>query len=75
MRCPSLYFSKTPSAVLNVGDEVDVKVIGIKDGKISLSMKALIEEAQEEEEIHVELPKSEEIGTTLGDLFKNIKLS
>ena len=38
-------------------------------------MKALIEEAQEEEEIHVELPKSEEIGTTLGDLFKNIKLS
>ena len=66
---------KTPSAVLNVGDEVDVKVIGIKDGKISLSMKALIEEAQEEEEIHVELPKSEEIGTTLGDLFKNIKLS
>ena len=32
---------KNPAAVLNVGDEVQVKVIGIKDGKISLSMKAL----------------------------------
>ena len=30
---------KNPAAVLNVGDEVQVKVIGIKDGKISLSMK------------------------------------
>ena len=47
---------KNPAAVLNVGDEVQVKVIGIKDGKISLSMKA------------------EEIGTSLGDLFKNIQL-
>lgn len=40
---------KFPSDVLNVGDEVQVKVIGIKDGKISLSMKAL-EEVQEEPE-------------------------
>ena len=30
---------KMPSDVLTVGDEVEVKVIGIKDGKISLSMK------------------------------------
>lgn len=65
---------KTPAAVLNVGDEVDVKVIGVKDGKISLSMKALIEAPEEEEEIHVEIPKAEAIGTNLGDLFKNIKL-
>lgn len=62
---------------LHVGDEVDVKVIGIKDGKISLSIKALAEDAekeQEEELEHVEIPKVEAIGTSLGDLFKNIKL-
>ena len=34
---------KLPSDVLNAGDKVTVKVIGIKDGKISLSMKALEE--------------------------------
>ena len=34
---------KLPSDVLEVGQEVEVKVIGIKDGKISLSMKALEE--------------------------------
>ena len=40
---------KSPKDVLNVGDEVKVKVIGIKDGKISLSMKALETEAPAEE--------------------------
>lgn len=64
---------KFPSDVLNVGDEVQVKVIGIKDGKISLSMKAL-EEVQEEPKEKVEIPKAEDIGTNLGDLFKNLKL-
>lgn len=64
---------KFPSDVLNVGDEVEVKVIGIKDGKISLSMKAL-EEVEEEIEEKVEIPEAEEIGTNLGDLFKNIQL-
>mgnify|MGYP000662310669 CR=1 FL=1 len=64
---------KLPSDVLNVGDEVTVKVIGIKDGKVSLSMKAL-EEVKEEPEEKVVIPKSENIGTSLGDLFKNIKL-
>lgn len=66
---------KSPSNVLNKGDNVEVKVIGIKDGKISLSMKAL--EEKEEEEVVTEkivLPKAENIGTNLGDLFKNIKL-
>ena len=68
---------KSADQVLHVGDEVDVKVIGIKDGKISLSIKALAEDAekeQEEELEHVEIPKVEAIGTSLGDLFKNIKL-
>ena len=68
---------KSADQVLHVGDEVDVKVIGIKDGKISLSIKALAEDAekeQEEELEHVEIPKVEAIGTSLGDMFKNIKL-
>ena len=64
---------KSPKDVLNVGDEVKVKIIGIKDGKISLSMKAL-EEPEEAPVEKVEIPKSENIGTNLGDLFKNLKL-
>lgn len=64
---------KSPKDVLNVGDEVRVKIIGIKDGKISLSMKAL-EEREEAPVEKVEIPKSENIGTSLGDLFKNLKL-
>ena len=64
---------KSPKDVLNTGDEVQVKIIGIKDGKISLSMKAL-EEIPEEPEEKVVIPKAENIGTSLGDLFKNLKL-
>lgn len=64
---------KSPKDVLNVGDEVTVKIIGVKDGKISLSMKAL-EEVVEEVEEKVEIPKAENIGTSLGDLFKGITL-
>lgn len=64
---------KTPADVLEIGQEVDVKVIAIKDGKISLSMKALIEPKEEIVE-KVEIPKAENIGTSLGDLFKNIQL-
>ena len=66
---------KFPKDVLNVGDEVQVKIIGVKDGKISLSMKALEEVKEEEEPVEkVEIPKAENIGTSLGDLFKNITL-
>lgn len=68
---------KDPSVVLKVGDAVKVKVIAVKDGKLSLSMKALEEDktAREEEELrNIKLPKSEELTTSLGELFKNIKL-
>ena len=62
---------KHPSAVLAVGD----KVIAIKDGKLSLSMKALDDVAAKEiEEETVELPKSEELTTSLGELFAKLKL-
>ena len=67
---------KHPSAVLAVGDKVKVKVIAVKDGKLSLSMKALQDvAAQEIEEEVYELPETEEATTTLGSLFANIKLS
>ena len=66
---------KSPDVVLKVGDTVKVKVIAVKDGKLSLSMKALNDAAAEEiREERVVLPKSEELTTSLGDLFKNIKL-
>lgn len=66
---------KSPAAVLHVGDTVKVKVIDTKDGKISLSMKAL-EEAISEEivEESYDLPETEEVSTSLGSLFANIKL-
>lgn len=66
---------KSPDAVLKVGDTVKVKVIAIKEGKLSLSMKALNDVAAEEvHEEHFDLPKTEELSTSLGDLLKGIKL-
>lgn len=67
----------SPSKVLKEGETVKVKVTAIKDGKLSLSMKALIEKPVEEvveEEEKFELPKSENIATSLGSLLANIKL-
>lgn len=66
----------SPSKVLKEGETVKVKVTAVKDGKLSLSMKALIEKAVEEveEEEKYELPKSENISTSLGSLLANLKL-
>lgn len=66
----------SPSKVLKEGETVKVKVTAIKDGKLSLSMKALIEKPAEEveEEEKYELPKSENISTSLGSLLANLKL-
>ena len=66
---------KDPSVVLKEGDTVKVKIIGLKEGKISLSMKALEDTSAEEvQEERVELPKSEDLSTNLGSLLKNLKL-
>ena len=66
---------KHPGVVLKEGQEVDVKVIDIKDGKISLSIKILLEEQEEQaSEEEITLPKTEEIGTSLGDLLKGLKI-
>lgn len=65
---------KSPDAVLKVGDPVKVKVIALKEGKLSLSMKALMENTEAEApEERISLPKSEELTTNLGSLFANLK--
>ncbi|MEE3420769.1 MAG: S1 RNA-binding domain-containing protein [Lachnospiraceae bacterium] len=67
---------KHPKEALEVGQTVKVKVIGIKDDRISLSMKALEEEAPKPvEEEKVRIPKSEDLTTNLGSLLKNLKLN
>ena len=67
---------RKPSEVLSVGDKIKVKVIAIKDGKLSLSIKEASDlMAKEVEEESFELPESgEEATTSLGALFANIKL-
>ena len=68
---------KTPAAVPpKVGDKVKVQDhCDAKDGKLSLSMKALNDVAAEEiQEETIELPETEAVGTSLGSLFANIKL-
>lgn len=64
---------KHPGVVLKEGQEVKVKIISIKDNKISLSMKAL----DNEEEAQIEVFDYKEQGeafTGLGSLLKGLKL-
>ncbi len=66
---------KHPGVVLKEGQEVDVKVIGIKDGKISLSIKALLDDEEEQAaDEDIVLPESEGLSTSLGDLLDGLKL-
>ena len=66
---------KHPSAVLKEGQTVKVKIIANKDGKLSLSMKALEDVAAEAvEEETFDLPQSEAPTTSLGSLFAKLKL-
>ena len=58
---------KHPGVVLSEGQKVKVKIIDVKDGKISLSMKALEDVAAKEiEEETYELPEAEAATTSLG---------
>ncbi len=60
-----------PSAVLKVGQKVKVKVTAIKDGKLSLSMKALEEIAATEiTEEKIDFKSDGEATTSLADLLK-----
>lgn len=68
---------KKPSEVLSVGDSVKVKILNTNDGKISLSIKAVEEDSRPdeiEEKEAAEYSSREQIGTSLGDLFKKLGL-
>jgi len=79
---------KSPADMLKEGQEVEVKVLGVENGKVSLSIKALTEAPEGFEEKAPREPrerkndetdgfKYEEKGqavTSLGDLLKGIKL-
>ena len=66
---------KHPGVVLKEGQTVKVKITEIKDGKLSLSMKALEDVAAKEIEEEVfEIPETEEVTTSLGSLLAKFKL-
>lgn len=67
---------KSPKEVVKEGDQVKVKVIDIKDGKISLSMKAVEENADvlgDVEEAIAEYSTGEEASTSLASLLGKFK--
>ena len=67
----------TPEEVCKEGDTVKVKITRVKDGKVSLSMKALEEAPAPAEDEIPDISKfvtKEKATTNLGDLLKNIKL-
>lgn len=69
----------SPREIVQEGQDVKVRIKGIKDGKISLSMKGLIddpkggEKATEESEEH-EYSSGESATTSLGSLLSGLKL-
>ena len=66
---------KHPGVVLKEGQTVKVKITEIKDGKLSLSMKALEDVAAKEiEEAEFEIPEAEEVTTSLGSLRAGLNL-
>ena len=70
---------KTPTEVIKTGDTVNVKIIDVKDGKVSLSMKAVEEDAEVSEEVEEVAPENyvfedKSANTTMASLFANIKL-
>lgn len=68
---------KSPNEVVKEGQEVTVKILDVKDGKVSLSMKAVEEDAEiieDVEEVSFEYSSGEEAGTGLGSLLANLKL-
>lgn len=70
---------KSPNEVIKVGDTVNVKIIDVKDGKVSLSMKAVEEDAEVSEEVEEVAPENyvfedKSASHTMASLFANIKL-
>ena len=66
---------KHPGVVLKEGQNVTVKVTGVKDGKISLSMKALTADGEPEEPVEkFDYKETGEATTGLGALLQGLKL-
>lgn len=65
---------KHPGIVLQEGQKVTVKIIGLKDGKISLSMKALEADEEVQEEEVFDYKETGAATTGLGALLKGLKL-
>ncbi len=65
---------KHPSVVLQEGQTVKVKIRDVADGKISLTMRSLEEEAPREEKNDFHYKNSAAVTTGLGDLLKGLKL-
>jgi len=68
---------RKPSEVLSVGDVVKAKVLNTNDGKITLSIRAVEEDAEAEERENLEAQEyssDESVGTSLGDLFAKLNL-
>lgn len=67
---------KHPGVVLQEGQKVTVKIIGVNEGKISLSMRALEaeDEAPREKEEVFDYKETGAATTGLGDLLKGLKL-
>lgn len=70
---------KHPGEALKEGEEVTVKILDVKDGKISLSIKAATEKDPEEvlddavDDAAEEYSDGGSVSTGLGDLLKNFK--
>lgn len=68
---------KTPTEVIKEGEEVTVKIIEVKEGKVSLSMKAVEEKAEvldNVDEVPFEYSSGGEVSTGLAGLLSKIKL-
>lgn len=70
-------FIKSPSEVVKEGQEVKVKVLDIKDGKLNLSIKAV--ESNDEAIVNPndgprEFSSNQEASTSLADLLKDVNL-
>ena len=61
---------KSPADVLKEGQTVKVQVIGVKDGKISLSMKALEAEKQEREDFRANYKESGAATSSFAEIMK-----
>lgn len=66
---------KHPGAVLTEGQKIRVKILSVENGKLSLSMKALSEQASEREAHETfDYKETGSVSTGLGSLLKGLKL-